>query len=256
MLRDVAARRLDQLDALPADVGERIRGLQDYDFLEPHARERFDELVKRLQGQVLDQFVAGMSEAIKIDDARRTSPPTARWSATSTSSSASGSAAATRTPSEFLAKHGRFFPGAQTFDDIIDQLAQRMAAMQSLMRSMSPEQRAELELDDGGPPPRRPASSSTSPSSPRTSTCSCRAGSATASRSAARSRSAWRVRSRQIGRLQAMDRLEDALSDVDVTGRPGRHRPRRGARPARRRRRCASSRRSTTSPGGSRRPAT
>ena len=24
---------------------------------------------------------------------------------------------------EFLAKHGQFFPGAQTFDDIIDQLA-------------------------------------------------------------------------------------------------------------------------------------
>ena len=33
---------------------------------------------------------------------------------------------------EFLAKHGRFFPGARTFDDIIDQLAERMAAMQSL----------------------------------------------------------------------------------------------------------------------------
>ncbi len=46
---------------------------------------------------------------------------------------------------EFLQKHGRFFPGAQTFDDVIDQLAQRMAAMQSLMRSMSPEQRAELQ---------------------------------------------------------------------------------------------------------------
>ena len=53
-----SASRLDQLDGLPADVGERIRGLQDYDFLEPNARERFDELVKRLQGQVLDQFVA------------------------------------------------------------------------------------------------------------------------------------------------------------------------------------------------------
>jgi uncharacterized protein with von Willebrand factor type A (vWA) domain len=47
--------------------------------------------------------------------------------------------------SAFLAKHGRFFPGARTFDDVIDQLAQRMAAMQSLMRSMSPEQRAELQ---------------------------------------------------------------------------------------------------------------
>ena len=36
-------KRLDQLDALPADVGERIRGLEEYDFLEPEARERFDD---------------------------------------------------------------------------------------------------------------------------------------------------------------------------------------------------------------------
>jgi uncharacterized protein with von Willebrand factor type A (vWA) domain len=46
---------------------------------------------------------------------------------------------------EFLARHGQFFPGARTFDDIIGQLARRMAAMQSLLRSMSPEQRAELQ---------------------------------------------------------------------------------------------------------------
>src|SRR4051812_35128680 len=64
MLRDIAARRLDQLDGLPPDLGQKIRGLQDYDFLEPDARSRFDELVKRLQGQVLDQFVQGMSDAI------------------------------------------------------------------------------------------------------------------------------------------------------------------------------------------------
>ena len=47
--------------------------------------------------------------------------------------------------SEFLAKHGSFFPGAQTLDDIIEQLAERMAALQSLLQSMSPEQRAELQ---------------------------------------------------------------------------------------------------------------
>ena len=47
--------------------------------------------------------------------------------------------------SEFMAKHGSFFPGAQTLDDIIDQLAQRMAALQSLLQSMSSEQRAELQ---------------------------------------------------------------------------------------------------------------
>jgi len=143
MLRDVAARRLDQLDSLPADIGERIRGLQDYDFLEPNARERFDELVKRLQGQVLDQFVAGMSDAIQSmtpEDLAANREMVRDLNELIRERIGGGDPDA----SEFLAKHGRFFPGAQTFDDIIDQLAQRMAAMQSLLRSMSPQQRAEL----------------------------------------------------------------------------------------------------------------
>ena len=143
MLRDVAARRLDQLDGLPSDIGERIRGLQDYDFLEPNARERFDELVKRLQGQVLDQFVAGMSDAIQSmtpEDLAANREMVRDLNELIRERIGGGDPDA----SEFLAKHGRFFPGAQTFDDIIDQLAQRMAAMQSLLRSMSPQQRAEL----------------------------------------------------------------------------------------------------------------
>jgi uncharacterized protein with von Willebrand factor type A (vWA) domain len=144
MLRDISARRLDQLDALPPDVGDRIRGLQEYDFLEPNARERFDELVKRLQGQVLDQFVSGMSDAIQSmspDDlaANREMVRDLNELIRERIGGADPDASA------FLAKHGQFFPGAQTFDDIIDQLAQRMAAMQSLMRSMSPAQRAELQ---------------------------------------------------------------------------------------------------------------
>jgi uncharacterized protein with von Willebrand factor type A (vWA) domain len=143
MLRDVAARRLDQLDALPTDIGERIRGLQEYDFLEPNARERFDELVKRLQGQVLDQFVSGMSDAIRSmtpEDLAANREMVRDLNELIRERIGGGDPDA----SEFLAKHGRFFPGARTFDDIIDQLAQRMAAMQSLLRSMSPQQRAEL----------------------------------------------------------------------------------------------------------------
>ena len=37
------------------------------------------------------------------------------------------------------------FPGAKTLDDIIEQLAARMAAMQSLLSSLTPEQRQELQ---------------------------------------------------------------------------------------------------------------
>jgi uncharacterized protein with von Willebrand factor type A (vWA) domain len=144
MLRDVAARRLDQLDALPADVGERIRGLQDYDFLEPDARQRFDDLVGRLRQQVLDQHLAGMADAIKgmtPEDLAANREMVRDLNELIRERIAGGDPDA----SEFLARHGRFFPGARTFADIIDQLAQRMAAMQSLMRSMSPEQRAELQ---------------------------------------------------------------------------------------------------------------
>ena len=144
MLRDVAAKRLDHLDSLPPDVGARIRGLQDYDFLEPAARERFDELVQRLQRQVLDQYVAGLSEAIQgitPEDLAANREMVRDLNELLGERMAGGDPDA----SEFLAKHGRFFPGARTLDDIIEQLAERMAAMQSLLRSLTPEQRAELE---------------------------------------------------------------------------------------------------------------
>jgi uncharacterized protein with von Willebrand factor type A (vWA) domain len=144
MLRDVAAKRLDQLDGLPADIGERLRGLGDYDFLEPEARQRFEDLVGKLRGQMLDQYVAGMSDAIRSmsPEDLAANREMVRDLNELIRQRIGGADPDVR---EFLAKHGRFFPGAQSFDDIIDQLAARMAAMQSLLRSMSPEQRAELE---------------------------------------------------------------------------------------------------------------
>jgi len=144
MLRDMAASRLDRLDALPADVGDRIRALREYDFLEPESRRRFDELVERLTGTVLDQYMSGLSDAI-----RNISPDelAANREMVRDLNRLLEERLAGRDPdaSEFLAKHGAFFPGARTLDDVIEQLAQRMAAMQSLLRSMSPEQRAELQ---------------------------------------------------------------------------------------------------------------
>jgi uncharacterized protein with von Willebrand factor type A (vWA) domain len=144
MLRDIAARRLERLDGLPSDVGDRIRGLQDYDFLEPDARSRFEELVAKLQQQVLDQYVEGLADAI-----RNTTPDdlAANREMIRDLNDLLRRKAAGEDPdaSEFLAKHGRAFPGASTLDDVIEQLADRMAAMRSLLRSMSPQQRAELE---------------------------------------------------------------------------------------------------------------
>ena len=46
---------------------------------------------------------------------------------------------------DFMAKHGDFFPdGPKNLDELVDQLAQRSAAAQRMLNSMTQEQRREL----------------------------------------------------------------------------------------------------------------
>ena len=115
--------------------------------MDASARERFDALVDRLRGSMLDRMSKGLSDAVKgmkpedlaaqramVQDLNRL-----------LSKRLSGDEPSRAEVDEFLAQHGDFFPGAATLDDVVEQLAERMAAMQSLLRSLSPEQRAELQ---------------------------------------------------------------------------------------------------------------
>ena len=147
MLRSIAARRLDSLDSLPPDVGARIRGLQDYDFLDADARQRFEALLDRLRQSTLDRLTEGLADAVK---GMRPEDLAAQRDMVRDLNGLLGRRIGGDEPSqgevdEFLARHGRFFPGAGTLDEVMDQLADRMAAMQSLLRSLTPEQRAELQ---------------------------------------------------------------------------------------------------------------
>ena len=147
MLREIAAKRLDTLDSLPPDVGARVRRLQDYDFMDQDARERFEALVDRLRGAMLDRLSEGLADAVRgmkpedLAAQRQMVQDLNRLLARRLS----GDEPSRSDVDEFLAQHGQFFPGAATLDDVVDQLADRMAAMQSLMRSLTPEQRAELQ---------------------------------------------------------------------------------------------------------------
>jgi uncharacterized protein with von Willebrand factor type A (vWA) domain len=147
MLRDAAARRLDQLNSLPRDVGGRIRQLEEYDFMEPAARERFQALTDRLRRQTLDRFVDGLSEAIQgtTPEELQANREMVRDLNSLLEERLEGREPSQDEVDEFLGRHGRFFPGARTLDEIVEQLTQRMAAMQSLLRSMTPQQRAELQ---------------------------------------------------------------------------------------------------------------
>ncbi|HYI22784.1 MAG TPA: hypothetical protein VEX62_09135 [Candidatus Limnocylindrales bacterium] len=141
---DLATRRQEQLTALPDDLGGRIRGLSDYDFLEPDARRRFNELMDTLRRQVLDAHFEGLADAIR--DATPEQLAANREMVRELNSLLQDRlAGGDPDVSGFLSRYGGLFPGAQTLDDIIDQLAQRMAAMQSLMASLSADQRRELQ---------------------------------------------------------------------------------------------------------------
>ncbi|HEY7827759.1 MAG TPA: hypothetical protein VIB99_05965 [Candidatus Limnocylindrales bacterium] len=149
LLRDTIGKRLERLDALPEDLGDRIRALEEYDFLDADARERFEALVERLRRSVLDRYAAGMADAV-----RGMSPEDLAANRAMVRDLdqllQQQLAGAEPDPAGFLARHGAFFPGARTVEDIINQLAERMSAMQSLLRSMTPDQRSELNsLVDG-----------------------------------------------------------------------------------------------------------
>ena len=146
MLMEVSARHQEELAALPADLGERIRALRDYDFLEPSARERFDALLEKVGRQVLDGLFGGLSEAIRSATPEQVAAnrEMVRDLERLLRERLDGKEPSQERVDAFLAQHGGFFPGARTLDDIVERLVQRMAAMQSLLASMTPQQREEL----------------------------------------------------------------------------------------------------------------
>src|SRR5579859_5242415 len=56
MLENVARRKQQYLDALPDDPAGQIKALQQYEFMDAQAREKFEELLNMLRQQMMQQF--------------------------------------------------------------------------------------------------------------------------------------------------------------------------------------------------------
>jgi uncharacterized protein with von Willebrand factor type A (vWA) domain len=137
-------RKLGELDKLPPDPGGRIKKLQDYRFTDPEARRMFDELMKRLQQQMLQPFMQGMQQGLQ----NLTPEDLARMREMMRDLNRMLRDRLEGNEPDFQAfkdKWGQNFPGAQSLDDVLEQLARHAAQMQSLMQSMSPGQRQQLE---------------------------------------------------------------------------------------------------------------
>ena len=142
---DRALREL-QLGNLPPSTAAAVRELSEYDWRSREAREDFEQILDLLGRELLDQRFAGMKQA--LENATDEDRAAINQMLTDLNELLSKHATGTDTDEDFAAfmdKHGDYFPeNPQTVEELIDALAQRAAAAQRMMNSMTAEQRAEL----------------------------------------------------------------------------------------------------------------
>ena len=149
--RDAAAEteRNLQLDMLPPDLPGQVKALQNYDFTSKKAQQDFDDLLNEMRNQLMQQRVDGMSDAM----ANMSPEAMAAMKDMMADLNEMLDQRANGVEPDFDAfmdKHGQFFPeNPETLDELLENMAARMAAAQAMLASMSPEQRAQLqELSD------------------------------------------------------------------------------------------------------------
>ena len=139
-------RRREQLDLIGHEnLAGQVRGLTDYDFTSTEAAERFEELLEELRRQLMQQAVdqmAGAMQDLSPEDLARMKDMLAELNQMLEQRRAG------EVPDfeGFMERYGDFFPeNPQTLDELLEVMARRMAAMQQMLNSMTPEQRAQLQ---------------------------------------------------------------------------------------------------------------
>jgi len=134
---------LDLLDH--ENLAGRVRALGQYDFRSAEAARRFEELVDQLRENLMQQAVDQMAG----DMGRMTSEDMSRMKdmlAGLNRMLEQRQVGEEPDFDEFMNSFGDFFPeNPRSLDELLEVMAQRMAAMAQMMNSMSPEQRAQLE---------------------------------------------------------------------------------------------------------------
>src|SRR5690349_7527666 len=142
---DRAFREL-MLDNLPSSTPAAVGELSSYDWKSSEAREAYEEIKDLLGRELLDQRFAGMKEA--LEGATEEDRQAVQEMLSDLNDLLEKHAAGGVTDEEFrdfMDKHGDFFPDdPQDMDELLDSLAQRAAAAQRMLNSMTPEQRQEL----------------------------------------------------------------------------------------------------------------
>ena len=149
-LLDLLKRRADnnqeKLDDLPEGLGGRIQELLEYDFMDPEAQQKFQELMDSLKNQMAQNMSQQMMDQIKgmtPEDMAATRDMMQQLNQMM-KDKLSG-----REPDfdSFMQQFGGMLGDnpPQSFEQLMQQLQEQLAQSQSMLDSMSPEARREME---------------------------------------------------------------------------------------------------------------
>ena len=146
LLQQRADRNLERLDNLPEGVGGQLQELMEYDFMDPEARQKFQDLLDMLKSQMAQNISQQMQQQVQNmspEDMAATREMMRQLNEMMRDRLAG------REPDfdSFMQQWGPMFgPNPpQSFDELMEMLQQQLAQMQSMLDSMSPEARREME---------------------------------------------------------------------------------------------------------------
>ncbi len=135
------------LDMLPPDLAGQVQSLSNYEFESAEAQQRFDELMDQLRQQLAQQYFDQMAGAMSNPDPaamQRTKDMMAALNELLEKHQRGED-----TPEDFqqfMESYGDFFPeNPENVEELLRAMAERMAQMQAMLNSMTPEQRAQLQ---------------------------------------------------------------------------------------------------------------
>ena len=145
-LEERASQNMEKLEALPKDVGGRIKDLNQYDFMDSEARRQFQELMDMLKRNAMSSFAKEMTQRLKNMDASSLAAMRHFMEAINQMLEARRRG---EEPDfeDFMKQFGDFFGDnpPKNLDELIERLQQQIAQAQALMESLSPADRQELQ---------------------------------------------------------------------------------------------------------------
>jgi len=143
---DGAEARAEFLEDLPSDVAATLRALEDYRWTDRQAGQDYRELVEQLRRDVAEATfgqLAGALGSLQPEDIERMQDMLADLNAMIAKRERGEDVA--EDFAQFKDRHGDLLPGdPQDLDELLEDLARRMAAMSRLMAGLSADQRSQL----------------------------------------------------------------------------------------------------------------